>query len=267
MQRLTVEEYKQVELNILIKVDQICREHKINYFLFAGTLIGAIRHKGFIPWDDDIDISMLRADYDRLAQIIQTGDYGLNFIRIEENPDTIYPYGKICDVNTKIVEKNFKTVKGYGVFIDVFPFDYMPDSDEEMTMLSKKWFRKYQFLTHCTRTSYDKTDSAITNIKRAMAFTLSRPFNSSKLVKEMNASFIAMNDKVTNHVGLAWWKKAWLAEDYKDVTEVEFEGYRFLAPKNPDRVLKTHFGDYMTLPPENQRKLKHQLECYINDQR
>ena len=263
MKRLTVEEYKQVELDILIKVDQICREHQINYFLFAGTLIGAVRHKGFIPWDDDIDISMMRADYDRLAKVIQSGDYGLNFIRIEENPDCIYPYGKICDTNTELIEKNFKPVKGYGVFIDVFPFDYMPDSDADMTKLSRRWFRKYQFLTHSTRTSYKKTDSVVTNLKRAMAFALSRPFNSAKLVKAMNDSFIAMNGKVTNHVGLAWWKKAWLAEDYQETSEVDFEGHRFLAPKNPDRVLTTHFGDYMMLPPEDQRILKHQLECYI----
>ena len=98
--QLTMEEYKQVELGILIKIDKICREHNINYFLYAGTLLGAVRHQGFIPWDDDIDISMLREDYDKLAKIIQNGDYGINFIRIEENPDTIYPYGKICDTTT-----------------------------------------------------------------------------------------------------------------------------------------------------------------------
>ncbi len=263
MRRLTVEEYKQVELNILLKVDRICRENHINYFLFAGTLIGAIRHKGFIPWDDDIDISMMRTDYNRLANIIQNGHYGLNFIRIEENLDCIYPYGKICDVNTMLIEKNFKPVEGYGVFIDVFPFDYMPDSEEEMTRISKKWFRRYQFLTHCARTSYEKTDSFITNLKRTLAFTLSRPFNTSKLVREMNDSFSAMNDKVTDHVGLAWWRKAWLAEDYRETSEVDFEGHKFLAPKNPDRVLTTHFGDYMKLPPEDQRVIKHQLECYL----
>lgn len=265
MRRVKLEEYKSIILSILVKVDQICRDNNINYFLFAGTLLGAVRHKGFIPWDDDIDISMMRADYDRLAKVIQNGNYGLNFIRIEENPDCIYPYGKICDINTKLIEKNFKATDGYGAFIDVFPFDYMPDSDAEMTKLSKKWFRKYQFLTHCTRTGYEKTDSGLTNIKRALAFALSRPFSSTRMVRSMNDSFVAMNDKVTDHVGLAWAKKAWLAEDYKETSEVDFEGFRFLAPKNPDRVLTTHFGDYMKLPPEDQRVLKHQLECYINE--
>ena len=112
MKRLSVEEYKQIEIEILIKVDKICRENNINYFLFAGTLIGAVRHKGFIPWDDDIDISMLRSDYDKLAYIIQNNDYGLNFIRIEENPDTIYPYGKICDKSCLFSEQRCKACPG-----------------------------------------------------------------------------------------------------------------------------------------------------------
>ena len=265
MKQISLNEYKKVILNILVKVDQICRENNINYFLFAGTLLGAVRHKGFIPWDDDIDISMMREDYNQLAKVIQNGDYGLNFIRIEEHVDCIYPYGKICDKNTVLIEKNFKTVEGYGAFIDVFPFDYMPDSDEEMRKLSKKWFRKYQFLTHCARTGYEKNQSTSTNLKRTLAFALTRCFDSGKIVINMNEAFKNMNGRITKHVGLAWWKCAWLAEDYSETSEVDFEGYRFLAPKDPDRVLKTHFGDYMKLPSKDQRVLKHQLECYYRD--
>lgn len=261
MKQLTLEEYKQVELDILIKVDKICRENNIKYFLFAGTLIGAVRHQGFIPWDDDIDISMLREDYNKLANIIQNGNYGLNFIRIEENPDTIYPYGKICDQTTEIEEKNFKEVKGYGVFIDVFPFDYLPEDDEERARLKKKYFRMYQLLTHSSRTGYVKTDSLITNIKRSFAFHLSKLFSTKKLITKMNYDFVKLNENKSNLVGLAW-AFAWLLEDYQSTTEVIFEGHTFLAPKNPDRVLKTHFGDYMKLPPENERIIKHTLICY-----
>lgn len=265
MKQVSIEEYKKILLNILIKVDQICRENNIQYFLFAGTLLGAIRHKGFIPWDDDIDISMMREDYDKLARIIQNGTYGLNFIRIEENNDSIYPFGKICDSSTVLVERNFKSVSGYGAYIDVFPFDYMPDSKEEMTKISKKWFRKYKFLMHSARTSYEKTNSPILNIKRALVFAIATRFETYNLVTEMNEALKKMNDKKTHCVGLAWWKNAWLAEDFLETSEVDFEGHKFMAPKNPDRVLKTHFGDYMKLPPEDQRVLKHQLQCYYKE--
>ncbi len=262
MKQLSVEEYKQVELDILIKVDKICRDHGINYFLFAGTLIGAVRHQGFIPWDDDIDISMLREDYDKLAHIINNGNYGLVFIRIEENKDTIYPYGKICDTNTVIKETNFKEVAGYGVFIDVFPFDYLPEDEKERSKLKKKYFRMYQLLTHSSRTGYVRTDSPVTNIKRGIAFHLSKLFNTNHLVTKMNSDFVKMNKNKSSLVGLAW-AYAWLLEDYQSTSEVTFEGHIFFAPKNPDRVLKIHFGDYMQLPPENERVLKHTLVCYI----
>lgn len=265
MRKIELNEYKKITLAILTKIDKICRENDINYFLFGGTLLGAVRHNGYIPWDDDIDICMLRADYDRLAKIIQNGNYGLNFIRIEEHPDCIYPYGKICDINTIMVEKNFKAVSGYGAFVDVFPFDYMPDNDKEMSKQSKKYFRKYQILTHSTRTAYEKTNSKIENVKKSTAFYISRIVNSEKLIRKINAEFIAMNEKVTNHVGLGWYKTAWLAEDFLDTSEVVFEGYHFLAPKNPDRVLRMHYGNYMQLPPENQREPKHQLLCYYKN--
>lgn len=261
MRRLSVEEYKQVELGILVKIDEICRKNGINYFLFGGTLLGAVRHKGFIPWDDDIDISMLREDYDKLAHIIQNKDYGLNFLRIEENPDTIYPYGKICDTSTEIEEINFKKVKGYGVFVDVFPFDFLPENEHERAKLKRKYFRMYQMLTHSSRTGYVKTQSLITNIKRGSAFYLAKLLNTNHLIMKMNSDFIKLNEQKSSLVGLAW-AFAWLLEDYKNPSEVTFEGYSFLAPKNPERVLKTHFGDYMKLPPEKERVLKHTLACY-----
>ena len=261
MEYLSVEEYKQIELDILIKVDKICRDNNINYFLFAGTLIGAVRHKGFIPWDDDIDISMLREDYDKLAHIIQNGNFGINFIRIEENLDTIYPYGKICDKSTVIEEVNFKKVEGYGVFIDVFPFDYLPEDEVVRKKLKKKYFKIYQILTHSSRTGYVRTESAVTNIKREFAFQFSKMFNTYRLVKKMNSDFIKLNEKKSSLVGLAW-AFAWPLEDYQDSSEVTFEGLTFMAPKNPDRVLKIHFGDYMKLPPENEQVLKHTLVCF-----
>ena len=262
MRELDIVEYKKVTFEVLKKIDKICRQHGINYFLFAGTLLGAVRHKGFIPWDDDIDICMLRADYDRLAHIIQEGKYGLNFIRIEEHPDTFFPYGKICDTNTVMVEKNFKTIKGYGAFVDVFPFDFLPNSGKKRLKINKKFFRRYQLLQHSARVSFEVSDSRMTNLKRRAAFIISRFFNAHKIAKKMNDDFKSLNEKPTDYVGLGWHKTAWLYDDYCEVSEVEFEGNCFFAPKNPDRVLKAHFGDYMKLPPEEKRVSNHQLKCY-----
>ena len=265
MRRMDVDEYKKVSLEILVKIDKICRENGIKYFLFAGTLLGAVRHKGYIPWDDDIDICLMREDYDRLAKIIQNGDYPLSFIRVEERPDTIHPYGKICDVNTKLIEKNFKQMEGYGAFVDVFPLDYLPESDAKTEKLLKKYFRQLRILTHSARTSYEKTESTVLNIKRALAFHLTRLVSTRRLVKKINDNAKALNKQKTNRVGYLCCRTASLLEDYSETSEVEFEGYKFYAPKDPDRVLKAHFGDYMKLPPEDQRIPNHQLECYFID--
>lgn len=261
MEYMDLSEYKKVVLNVLVKIDAICRDNEINYFLVSGTLLGAVRHNGFIPWDDDIDIGMLRQDYNSLARIIQQGDYGLNFIRIEEHSDCIYPYGKICDINTIMAEKNFRPVGGYGAFVDVFPLDYLPNDRRTREKLINKSFGVFQLLTHSARTGYERDASRITNVKRMVAFYISRLINTARLIRKINAELISMNETKTEYLGFVLDKMVYYAEDFMETSEVHFEGYKFLAPKNFDRVLKMEYGDYMKLPPENQRKPEHQLFC------
>ena len=112
MKELTLDEYKKVLLSILVKIDEICRRNNLTYCLQAGTLLGAVRHKGFIPWDDDVDIMMPYEDYDKLSSILNTGNYDINMIRIEENKDTCYPFGKVCAKNTILQEGNLQPIKG-----------------------------------------------------------------------------------------------------------------------------------------------------------
>ena len=98
MKRLTIEEYKNRILEIMLVIDRICRENGFRYSIVYGTLLGAIRHRGFIPWDDDIDIAMTRSTYARLKEyILAHPELGLNFIDISTQPDTIYMCGKVCD--------------------------------------------------------------------------------------------------------------------------------------------------------------------------
>lgn len=262
--KIELQEYKEIILNILIKIDNICRENNITYFLDSGTLLGAVRHQGFIPWDDDVDVAMFRADYDKLAGIIQHGDYGLNFIRIEENPDTIYPYGKICDTNTRIIEHNFKSVEGYGAFVDVFPLDYMPNSEKERARLQKKYLNFVKLIEHSARTGYEKTPDIITNIKRLAAFWLGKAFNVHKLVRKINDIFIAMNAQETEYIGLPWYI-SYPVQYYSETVTLPFEQHEFSVPKNYNEVLRLGYGDYMQLPPESERVIKHSLECYVID--
>ena len=139
MKELTIDEYKKVLLDVLIQVDKICEEHQLKYAIAYGTLLGAVRHHGYIPWDDDVDIIMPRDDYDKLAHILNTENRAINFIRIEENKDTCFPFGKICAKNTTIKETNLLPIKGYGAYIDVFPMCRLPITGRWLDY--KKWHK------------------------------------------------------------------------------------------------------------------------------
>lgn len=264
MRKVELDEYKSILTDILVKIDNICRENNIPYFLYAGTLLGAVRHQGFIPWDDDVDIAMFREDYDRLADIIHSGDYGINFIRIEENPDTIYPYGKICDTNTRLDEHNFKHVENYGAFIDVFPLDYMPNSEKERARLQKKYLNTVKLIEHSARTGYTRAPDTVTNVKRFAAFWLGKAFNVHKLVRKLNDTFIAMNAQKTDYVGLPW-DTSYPVRYFSETVTLPFEQHELSVPKCYDEALRLKFGDYMQLPPESERVCKHTLDCCVND--
>lgn len=269
LRKISNEEYKQIVLDILIKINSICCENKLRYMISYGTLLGAVRHKGFIPWDDDIDIVMPRSDYDRLCSIINNGDYMLRFICVESSEETIYPYGKICDTRTRLNEKNFIEVEGYGAYVDVFPLDCLPESDDEEMKLYRKYITRIKALMHSTRTGYEKSDSMVTNIKRFFAFHLCKLINPSRLVKKLNKEFRDLNNTKTNKLGIPWAiHRITLTEnDFDEVIPVLFEDHFVMGPKDPDKVLTRLYGDYMKLPPERERISNHSFDCYyIGDQ-
>lgn len=267
MKKIEIEEYKEIVLSILVKIDQICRENNLTYMLGYGTLLGAIRHKGFIPWDDDADIIMPRKDYCKLQEIIRTGNYGLNFISIDTEPNTIYPFGKVCDIRTVMYEKNFKNVPGYGAFVDVFPFDYIPDDNEKRQKYFKKYNKIVKIITHGSRTGYENSKSKFVNLQRFTAFYLSKMFNVGSMIKKMEDEFIEFNKVPTNYMGVPWDRGAFPVDYVMKVQDCEFEGYRFLIPSAVDSILTEMYGDYMKLPPINEQVNKHQLECYYKEER
>lgn len=270
MKRLDIDEYKDIVLQVLVKIDRICRDNDLEYMLMYGSLIGAVRHKGYIPWDDDIDIVMPRPDYYKLMDIINKDDYGINFISIENNADTIYPYGKICDTRTVAKEKNFKQVKGYGAFVDVFPLDYMPDDPKERAEYCKKCRRMMIWITHSSRVGYEKGKNIKTRIARFLAFNIGKMMNTGSLVRKLDKTLTDFDDTYgeTSHRGLPWGyngEELYPASIWKDITEVDFEGYKFYAPARYDEILRMRYGDYMKLPPEEERIYAHSIECYLKD--
>ena len=142
MKELTIEELKEVELNILKDVAKFCEINKIQYFLCGGTLLGAIRHKGFIPWDDDIDIAMPRADYERFFKLYNGNNSRYKADSLENNNNWHMSFGRVGDINTVLYEHTLKNkYKKYHAFIDIFPVDGLPNNTikKKLLLLTQKF--------------------------------------------------------------------------------------------------------------------------------
>lgn len=131
MREMTIDELKEVQLQILDFVAEFCEKNQIQYWIDSGTLLGAIRHKGYIPWDDDIDVGMLRKDYDKFFKLFNDPGNRYQFVCYEKQPDFYLPHGKVCDVSTVLYEPNEKGHR-LSVNIDIFVYDNAPEDNSEV---------------------------------------------------------------------------------------------------------------------------------------
>ncbi len=262
MKQLTSEEYKNVLLEAMLKVDAICRENGFWYSIAYGTLLGAVRHQGFIPWDDDMDIAMPRDDYEKLKTYINAHpELGLRFIDISNHPDTIYLCGKLCDTRTLIRESSFRTVEGCGAFIDVLPLDNLPDDEKE-----RKRFKAHaRYLAKLVQHSAKLRPGKPQGIRHAFllyaAFVYSHCFSTRRLIRKLDAYCAKYNGAETGYCGIpyyiSYFKKAW----FDELVEYPFEGHMLLGPKDYDSVLTAAYIQYRELPPPEERT-NHLVECY-----
>ncbi|MFC6181133.1 LicD family protein [Lactiplantibacillus daowaiensis] len=258
----------QVELNLMQLVTKICDAEKIDYFLIGGSLLGAIRHQGFIPWDDDIDIGMRRSEYQRFiavankyldpdAYFLQTGasdpDYGLSYM-------------KLLDVNTYIEEKNNVNNAFKGVFVDIFPFDKIP-ADEELRRSQMMHF-KLEDAAILLRLNYNFVKTPLRNLITKKTPQQLADVNDHKQQREDYMRLYENSDARTykNLASQYDYDKEILSDD--ELTELQLAPFETIQVKIPaayDAILTRMYGDYMQLPPENQRVEKHLNKLIINN--
>lgn len=262
-----------IELELLHTVDNICNENNIKYFLIGGTLLGAVRHKGFIPWDDDIDIGMSRKDYDRFINICKNNMPDNTKLLTYDTVDN-YPhnFAKIIDTRTVLIEENLKhlNVKS-GVFIDVFPFDGVPENGF-MCKLHYLSIRFYKYLlaghyfTEEFLTDKEYKSSIARSVKIIMVKIiklLTRFTDIKKVHKKLNKLLSKYEYDsckiVCNYLG-AWGVREIVPKYFIGKGErIQFEGSYFSAIDHPDLYLESIYGDYMKLPPEEKRKSHHKF--------
>ena len=262
----TVEEFKQIQIDILLTVDKFCNEHNIKYSLACGTLLGAIRHKGFIPWDDDIDIYLLREDYNKLITAFPSllgGKYSLN--SLERNPLWNRPYAKAFDTRTIEVEAVKSNIPNMGVGIDVFPIDEVPDNETEW----KHYEKRRLFLLNCytlKTLTWRKGRSLAKNIFALCSSVLLFPWSFRKLAEIIDIYCQIHNNKGYHHLAencLGWpGQHSFKKQDMEQVVDIPFEQYTFKAMTGYDDYLTSTYGDYMQLPPKEKQVSHHVFEAY-----
>ena len=228
--KIEFKEIQSLEYNLLKRFDEFAKENNIMYFLSGGSCLGAVRHQDFIPWDDDIDVCMLRKDYDKLIALVKDNRYldterKYKFL-LPLDDNYIYPYMKLVDDSTIVFEKDIKRQYATGVWMDIFPMDIWPDEKETLRKIMKK----------------------------------------HRFYKMMNKIYVAGNLTTMRNVGDRIWpvedKEFFSKEVFSEAKYVKFRDGMFPIPVGYEEYLSKMYGDYMKLPKEEDRVF-HDFEGYI----
>lgn len=252
-------EYKQILLETMDIFDSFCRSNNLTYYLIGGSLLGGIRHKGFIPWDDDIDVGMPRKDYDIFVSMFK-GDNTIRFIDCFNTNNYYLPYGKLCNYKVDLHE-NINSKLHIGAYLDIFPLDFIRNPNDKKL---KRILEPNRFIKMLTSLKYTPLNKKTNIIKNTIILTCRMlcPFSLNKIarIKTKRAKKIASLDE-TNYIcclfGIYGLKEIVDYNFFSKTIEVDFEGRKYLAPCGYDGYLKHIYGDYMRLPPEEKRVTHH----------
>lgn len=265
MKELTLQELKEIELDILRVFDAFCKENNIKYYLSHGTLLGAIRYKKFIPWDDDVDLLIPREDYNRMLNLFKDTDR-YHLFAFEKDSNYLYPIAKLCDMTTRKDEFGYNNGVELGVDIDLFPLDAWDDdldkAKKEVKYISKNMFR----LGLCKLRKPDSINPIKRFIKRLMMYFY-KLFGSQYYIKRIIKASCKEEQKEKQYLGCKAWcvygeKGIIPAEVFDDTVDVEFEGEKFPAPIGWDKYLTCLYGDYLPEPPKEKQKTHHNFIAY-----
>lgn len=266
MRKMTLAESKECGVNILKEVHNFCVENNIKYSLGFGTLLGAIRHKGYIPWDDDIDLIMPREDYERFIALFGNELYGVK--SLEHSNFYYLPWAKVYDKRTSIVQEG-KFPRGFeiGLNIDVFPLDYF--YDKEVFCKVRKKERKFLLSLRLSLVNSNKIANFKGLIKRIISLIFG--YNQTKKAEKVN-DFVRKNNDVSKPQTVLVFDEMMSYKPYvfpidlfSEIIEVEFENCRFNSIKKYHEFLSVCYGDYMQLPPLEKRKPHHTFTSYYLD--
>lgn len=258
MRELSFREVQLTELEILLFFDKLCKQHNLKYYLTGGTLLGAIRHKGFIPWDDDIDLIMPREDYEELLSIWdRVAPKGYILQNTRNAPDFTQNFTKIRKDHTVFLQSEEERGKNYhkGIFVDILPGDRVAPT---------KAGRKIQYFAFAVNLLYSRgyTSGSAGIIGLAERILLKLPKDRQIAYRQSAERWICRwkgfhTEKFVFSSTIKSCRKYYPANLFDKPTTIEFCGKQYQCVSDPDEVLRLGYGDYMQLPPEEERVWTH----------
>lgn len=259
MKKILLSEQKVIMVNILDAVVSFCEKNNLRYFLAYGTTIGAVRHNGFIPWDDDIDICMPRPDYEYLLNNFDLCDSPFKTISLYNNQDFDVPFAKVHDTRTIIIEHKYHN-SNYGVYIDVFPIDgFKSEWQIQACWLLRK-------MLNCKKAALGQGRGTIKDTAIRISKLILSPFSVRNIILLMNKIGIIKDYDQSKYVECFYStttkKEKFLKSVFDNYKLQYFEGKQYKIPADYDTYLRQQYGDYMKLPPIEKQVSHHDSEAW-----
>lgn len=260
LKNISIAEAQDIAFNLFLAFKDICDKNGLCYYLSGGTLLGAVRHKGFIPWDDDMDVMMPRPDYERLLSLNLELPETLQLFSCETDSQYNYPFAKLCDMRYKVHFGHHLEERSIGMYIDIFPIEGLPDGK-----FGKKFYFKWMSLLNIMRNAALRSaflpDEKFIFIKKLM-LPYARKRGANHYAQKMNSFAKKFPLGKTNHSGVTmithYGSREWMRREVFEQGEpLLFRDQLCSAPKGWDEYLRNLYGDYMQLPPEDKRCTDH----------
>lgn len=261
LKEMTLEEVQSLQLVMMSKIHEFCVNRNIRYSLGGGTLLGAVRHKGYIPWDDDIDIMLPRPDYDRFINEFVGYDVDLDVQNYNMDPTYPWSWTRVCNNKTILYSQHAIG----GIFIDVFPIDGLPE-EKDMEEYHKKVLNLKKHVAYTNKFNDDRIErnSVVRYIKKTIkgVLYLGHQTAINRLEKQLRSFPFETSKFAGAIIGMYGPKEQMDAEVFKKYISLPFEGYKFMCIADYDAYLTKHYGDYMQLPPIEKQVTHHRFKTY-----
>lgn len=261
MKKISNNEFKEIAYNMLESFHELCKIHRLQYVLDYGTLLGAVRHNGFIPWDDDIDVTMPRCDYERLCSLASQKEsiFGPNYrLSFPGSRFSVRkPMANLVDIRTIVESPNRQEKFFYPIWIDIFPMDFAPFGKQDVEQIYNKIQRQIWY----TRKAMDRREGSH-RIARSIFGDANIPLIQHRLKKaDLLAKSFPANPKLISFMAPYGVKDIVNADYFDRPRTMKFENGLFMIPQEYDLRLKNLYGNYMELPSEENR-IPHSTQAY-----